>query len=155
MLNRRAWLGAAAASLTIFSGRDPLGAILQGPTLTARRNPGCGCCVKWVDHLKAMNFTVVMTEDAQLPAYKASLGVPADLYSCHTGIVQGYAIEGHVPGDVILRMLDEKPAIAGLGVGGMPPGSPGMESPGAAPFDVIAFTRDGKRSVYQRWAPKA
>jgi hypothetical protein len=89
--------------------------------------------------------------DSQLTAIKTRSGVPADLQSCHTATIGGYIVEGHVPAEDIQRMLKEKPAIVGIGVAGMPMGSPGMEQGGRTqPFNTTAFTKDGKQSVFAR-----
>ncbi len=88
--------------------------------------------------------------DSQLDQIKAKHGVPRALQSCHTALVGGYVIEGHVPADLILRLLKEKPPLAGLGVPGMPIGSPGMEGPNPEPYDVFAFDRRGKVRIYAR-----
>ena len=89
--------------------------------------------------------------DSQLSAVETQSGVPDDLQSCHTAKVGGYIVEGHVPAEDIQRMLKEKPAIAGIAVAGMPVGSPGMEQGGAKqPFNTIAFTKDGKKTVFAR-----
>jgi len=103
-------------------------------------------------HLQENGFRVEQRNTSQLAAVKQRLGVPARLESCHTAEVGGYIVEGHVPADLIRRMLDEKPQIAGLAVPGMPIGSPGMESPGQVPqpYQIIAWTRDGSMSVYDR-----
>jgi len=76
--------------------------------------------------------------------------VPEKLYSCHTALVQGYIIEGHVPADLIRRLLKERPEVAGLAVPGMAVGSPGMEGPNPQPYDVISFDKQGRTSVYAR-----
>src|SRR5215203_7192219 len=115
------------------------------------RSPTCGCCGKWVDHVKAAGFSPTVHQVEDVSPVKARGGVPADLQSCHTALIGGYVIEGHVPADVIQQLLTEKPKIAGLAVPGMPIGSPGMEQgPRVDPYEVIAFTRDGKRSVYAK-----
>lgn len=115
------------------------------------KTPTCGCCQKWVDHLKANGFAPVAEDLPSLGAIKEKSGVPADLQSCHTALVQGYVVEGHVPADVIHRLLKEKPKVAGISVPGMPIGSPGMEQGSRKdPYEVIAFTRDGKTSVYEK-----
>ena len=89
--------------------------------------------------------------DSQLNVVAIQSGVPADLQSCHTAKVGGYIVEGHVPAEDIQRMLKEKPAIAGIAVAGMPLGSPGMEQGGMKqPFSTIAFSKDGKRTVFAR-----
>ena len=90
---------------------------------------------------------------AQLTAIKNKYGIPQHLRSCHTGMVDNYIIEGHVPGHIITRLLREKPGVAGLAVPGMPIGSPGMEGPGAKPYHVFSFDRDGRVQVYDRVHP--
>ena len=89
--------------------------------------------------------------DSQLSAIKIQSGVPDDLQTCHTTKVGGYIVEGHVPAEDIQRLLKEKPAIAGIAVAGMPMGSPGMEQGGSKqPFNTVAFTKDGKKTVFAR-----
>lgn len=116
------------------------------------KSPTCGCCKAWVERMQAAGFDVRVTDlsEAALQKEKARLGVGDKLQSCHTAVVNGYVVEGHVPAADIQRMLREKPKIAGLAVPGMPRGSPGMEVPGGAKdaFDVIAFTKAGKNTVY-------
>ena len=106
-----------------------------------------------MEHLRARGFQVEANNvsDSQLGVIAIQSGVPGDLTSCHTAKVGGYIVEGHVPADDITRMLREKPAIAGIAVAGMPAGSPGMEQ-GATkqPFTTMAFTKDGKKSVFAR-----
>ncbi len=118
------------------------------------RDVGCMCCHAWADLMKASTrFTVTLKENDDLPALKQRLGVPPDLGSCHTAVVDGYVIEGHVPAEDILRLLDERPAgVRGIAVPGMPRGSPGMEQPNGAtdPYDVIAFRADGSSYVFAR-----
>ncbi len=101
-------------------------------------------------YLRANSFPVKAEDTEELAAIKKKHGVPANLQSCHTALVEGYVVEGHVPADLIDRLLRERPAIAGLAVPGMPSGSPGMESPGRAPepYQVIAFERSGRTSVF-------
>jgi hypothetical protein len=114
------------------------------------KTPTCGCCSKWVDHQQEAGFGVRTTDMPDLTDVKASHGVPRELESCHTALVAGYVLEGHVPGDDVKRLLEERPAIAGLAVPGMPIGSPGMEIPGSnvQPYDVIAFSNDGSTHVF-------
>lgn len=88
--------------------------------------------------------------DAQLAAIKAEHGVPVRLQACHTGVVEGYVIEGYVPADVMRRLLEERPDVVGLAVPGMPVGSPGMEGPNPQPYNVVAFDREGRTSVYEK-----
>lgn len=88
--------------------------------------------------------------DAQLVAIKEQYGIPGELEGCHTGVVGGYVVEGHVPAEVLRRLLRERPAVAGLAVPGMPPGSPGMEGPPPEPYNVVTFTKDGQIDIYER-----
>ena len=119
-----------------------------GPTVTVYKSPTCGCCGKWIAHLQAAGFTVVAHDTDDVSAVRSSMGVPFRLGSCHTARVGNYVIEGHVPADLITKLLTEHPAIAGLAVPGMVTGSPGLEGPGAQPYDVVAWDRAGKTSVY-------
>ncbi len=121
-------------------------------TVEVFKSPTCGCCTKWVDHLRANKFTVRTTDTDQVDAVKNKHGVPNVVRSCHTAIVGGYVIEGHVPAADIQRLLAERPAVVGLAVGGMPVGSPGMEVPGrpADPYDVFSFDKKGQTTVFAR-----
>jgi hypothetical protein len=123
------------------------------PAVVVYKSATCGCCGIWVQHLQARGFqaTVNNVSDSQLTRVAIESGVPADLQTCHTAKVGGYIVEGHVPAEDIQRMLKEKPAIAGIGVGGMPMGSPGMEQGGVKqPFNTMAFTKDGKQTVFAK-----
>lgn len=147
MLDRRSWLIAAVGAVAAGGlGARRLAAVRE--TVRVHKQPGCGCCDKWGDHLRAAGFDLTVEEDATLDAYRDRLGVPRTLRSCHTGVVGDYVVEGHVPADLIRRMLDEKPNIAGIAVPGMPLGSPGMEAGVKHAYDVIAFRPDGTTSVY-------
>lgn len=120
------------------------------------KSPTCGCCNGWVDHMREAGYTVEtvdIPQYADLQAVKRERGVPGDLGACHTGVVEGYTIEGHVPAESVERLLRERPDIKGLAVPGMPIGSPGMEGPNPQPYEVIAFTEDGERSVFERLDP--
>jgi hypothetical protein len=120
-------------------------------TVTVFKDPNCGCCKEWVTHLRKHAFKVVTRDTSDVAGIKATARVPRQLNSCHTAFVNGYVVEGHVPAADIQRMLEEKPRIAGIAVPGMPAGSPGMEVPGRVDrYDVVAFTRDGKTSVFAR-----
>jgi hypothetical protein len=122
----------------------------SAPTIAVVKDPGCGCCTKWVAHLERAGFKATVTESAAIDALKDSKGVPRAARSCHTGTVGGYVIEGHVPAADIKRLLKERPDVVGLAVPGMPAGSPGMEVPDGrvAPYDVIAFDRTGRTRVF-------
>jgi len=103
-----------------------------------------------VVHLRKAGFTVAIENRAELQPIKTQHQVPADLQACHTGLIEGYVIEGHVPADLIGRLLRERPKVLGLAVPGMPIGSPGMEAPGspAEPYRVFTFDRAGKKTVF-------
>jgi hypothetical protein len=104
-----------------------------------------------VEHLRTQNFDVRAIDVEDIDAVKRTYGVPRELGSCHTAVVGGYVVEGHVPGDAVTRMLKEKPAIAGIAVPGMPIGSPGMEVPGQKQaYEIVSFDRSGKYQVYER-----
>ena len=120
-------------------------------TITVYKDANCGCCKSWIEHLRKHSFTVIARDTNDLSGIKRTARVPERLGSCHTGIVNGYVVEGHVPAADIQRMLDEKPKIAGIAVPGMPVGSPGMEV-GARkdPYEVIAFSRDGSTKVFAK-----
>lgn len=120
--------------------------------ITVYKTPTCGCCKEWVKHVEANGFKAKTHDLQSLDETKRSLGVPERLQTCHTAVVGKYVIEGHVPADLVSRLVKEKPAnIIGLAVPGMPVGSPGMEvGKQKQPYDVIAFTKDGKQSVYAK-----
>lgn len=120
------------------------------PVVEVYKDPGCGCCSLWADHLKAAGFTVNVTEKADLAAFKTSHGVPQQARSCHTALVGGYVLEGHVPAADVQRLLKDKPAVVGIAVPGMPIGSPGMEVKGmkAAAYDVVSFDKQGATKVF-------
>lgn len=119
------------------------------PVVHVYKTPTCGCCADWVDHIEAAGFKTEVQDLSSLAPVKQRLGVPHDLESCHTAIVGDYVVEGHVPASTMIRMLREKPAIAGIAVPGMPMGSPGMEGPWKDAYDVVTFSRDGGRTVYE------
>lgn len=111
----------------------------------------CGCCTGWVDHLEHAGYTVEVEETDRPDEIKDALGVPAGLRSCHTAEIGGYVVEGHVPVDVIARLLEERPDVTGIAVPGMPVGSPGMEAADGTtePYDVVAFDASGGTRVYE------
>lgn len=119
-----------------------------GPEITVYKTPTCGCCTAWVDHLRAEGFQVTTHNLADLTETKREHGVPGELASCHTAVVEGYTVEGHVPADDIRRLLAERPAARGIAVPGMPAGSPGMEGAYAQPYEVYTFGEDGPIDVF-------
>jgi hypothetical protein len=153
--SRRSFLQAAAAGAAGLLVFPSIGRPLVAPTpITVYKSASCGCCKEWVKHLEKNGFApkVHDVSDAALAETKDTLGVPAALRSCHTAVVGKCVIEGHVPADLVKKVTTDKPAnVVGLAVPGMPVGSPGMEVAGRKDaYDVIAFTRDGKRSVYAK-----
>ena len=124
-----------------------LGSAAHAATMTMYKSPSCGCCGKWVEHVEKHGFTVKTVPTADMQAVKQRLKVPNEVASCHTTVVGGYVIEGHVPAADIKRLLAQKPEVRGIAVAGMPMGSPGMEVSGVKPqpYDVIAFGPTGQR----------
>lgn len=152
-MQRRSFLHAAALACALPGFAF---AKTAQPVIEVYKSATCGCCTQWIDHLRANGFKVNAQNVPNTAAYRAKLGVPQSLGSCHTGTTGGYALEGHVPAADIKRLLAEKPKAAGLAVPGMPMGSPGMEMPGerADAYDVLLFQADGKTTVYQHYAAK-
>lgn len=139
---------AAATAQAANSSRRPPDV---APAVTVFKDPNCGCCKEWIEHLRKHAFKVTAKDTSDVGTIKRSGRVPPQLVSCHTAFVNGYVIEGHVPAEDIRRLLEEKPKIAGLAVAGMPIGSPGMEVGNRKDkYDVIAFNRDGTTSVFAR-----
>lgn len=128
----------------------PSAALAVPAGMTVFRDPDCGCCGAWVDYLLRQGFIVEARLERNMAAVKRRLGVPDALASCHTAVIGGYVVEGHVPAEPIRRLLAERPAWIGISVPGMPIGSPGMEVPGQAPepFAVTAFGRGGTRGDF-------
>ena len=121
------------------------------PAVDVYKTPSCGCRHLWVEHLRANGFAVNAHDVDDTTGYRERAGVPQALGSCHTGMIGGYALEGHVPAREIKRLLAERPKIKGLAVPAMVPGSPGMEGPRSDPYDVLAFGADGRTTVYQHY----
>jgi hypothetical protein len=115
------------------------------------KTPTCSCCGLWVKHMRDKGFVVNVQDVPSTDVYRRKYGVPEQLSSCHTAIVEGYAIEGHVPAAEIQRLLKERPKAAGLAVPGMPLGSPGMEATHSEEYEVLLFKRDGKTSIYKQY----
>ena len=154
MISRRSFVAQAAGlglTLTVGPRLWALGSTAP-VTLTVYKSPTCGCCAKWVDHVKAAGFKTVVHEDEDMDSVKDALGVPRDMRSCHTAQVDKYLIEGHVPAEDITNLLARKPKAAGLAAPGMPASSPGMAVQGQPhePYDVLLFQRDGKAEVFAK-----
>jgi len=175
LVSRHVWSHAVAAKLTLmqyrFLGRIASAALVVSlvaaatpapryvtragsaapVTVTVFKDPNCGCCRSWVEHLRRHGFSVVVHDTSEVNGAKRTGRVPEPLYACHTAFVNGYVIEGHVPAADIQRLLRDAPKIAGIAVAGMPVGSPGMEMGTASEhYDVVAFNRDGRTHVFAR-----
>ena len=137
----------AAVGVGVFAGQA------SSQQMIVYESPTCGCCGEWVTHVRSAGFDV-QTEDVQnMLSVKLEHGISAGLGSCHTALIDGYVIEGHVPAEDILRLLQERPDVAGLSVPGMPVGSPGMEGPKPVAYDVLAFDDQGNTEVFASHAP--
>ncbi len=148
MIHRRDVL-LAAASVCVLAA---VGAQAAPARLAIKvyKDPSCGCCTAWADRLTAAGFDVTVEARDDMAALKAKLGVPEALASCHTGVIAGYAIEGHVPPEDIKRLVAKRPAAKGIAVPGMPVNSPGMEVPGEEnePYTVWLFRKDGTHEAF-------
>lgn len=144
---RRRILAAAIASIAL----DALAQVRAAPVVEVYKSATCGCCGKWIDHLRAAGFTVRAQDVSEPARYREKFGVPEALGSCHTATVGGYALEGHVPAREIRRLLAERPKARGLAVPSMPPGSPGMEGPPPQPYAVLLFDERGRTTVFARY----
>ncbi|MEO8448599.1 MAG: DUF411 domain-containing protein [Gemmatimonadota bacterium] len=143
-------LGAAVAALAGLS-RIAAGAT-RGEAMIVYKDPSCGCCGKWIEHVKAAGFTVSVQDTPNMDAIKQRYKVGDALKSCHTAVVGGYVVEGHVPAADIKRLLVEKPKVAGLTIPGMPASAPGMDMTPFRPYDVLAFDGTGKTTVFAKHA---
>lgn len=145
-ISRRDFLAGFGALALVFSvPGHPRAEML--PLVTVTKDPSCGCCDGWVEHIEAAGFPVQVVESDDVFILKQRLGVPMELASCHTAEVGGYVIEGHVPAAAVKRLLAERPAMVGLAVPGMPAGSPGMDFAGVEPepYEVFLFDASGHR----------
>jgi hypothetical protein len=149
-MKRRNFLNAVAAAAASLS--LPAWGATSLPLVEVYKNPDCGCCGAWVDHLKAAGFPVKVYETQDTGAVRKRHGIPDQFGSCHTGVVAGYALEGHVPAEDVKRLLARKPVAAGLSVPGMPVGSPGMEVGSRKdPYQVLLIDKAGRSSVFARY----
>lgn len=123
--------------------------VSEDADITVYKNRYCGCCHAWIDHLRASGLSVAVQDVDSTYPLRSEFGVPDSMASCHTAIAGDYWVEGHVPADLVQRLLAEQPAdIEGIAVPGMPIGSPGMEGPNAVTYDVVAYARDATTSIY-------
>jgi hypothetical protein len=155
MITRRKFVEQAAGlAFASIGGRALLAQAQINPAtpIDVYKSASCGCCAKWVDHLRASGFAPTVHDEEDMDAIKDELGVPKGVRSCHTAVLGRYLVEGHVPASDLRSLLAKHPAIAGLAVPGMPSSTPGMAAPGAPVegFEVLAFQHDGKTQSYAR-----
>ena len=144
-------LGASFLALALTTGASrpaPVDAAAKEPTITVYKDASCGCCKSWIEHLVKHGYRVDAKDSPDMTEIKRTLGVPERLDACHTAVVNGYLIEGHVPAADIARLLKTKPKVAGLAVPGMPMGSPGMEGPRTQHYEVLSFDKAGKTKIF-------
>jgi len=148
-LHRRHFISVCAATVAAPAFAEP-----SAPLIEVWKDPSCGCCKDWIKHLEADGFKVRVFETGNT-AMRGRLGIPAQLGSCHTARVGGYAVEGHVPTREIRRLLKERPTAIGLAVPAMPVGSPGMDGPEYRgrrdPYDVLLVAQGGRSTVFQTY----
>lgn len=119
------------------------------PGVVLYKSALCGCCSKWADHMRAAGFRVTIREIGSLTTIEDRYGVPKGATSCHTALTGGYVVVGHVPADVVQRLLTERPPIAGISAPGMPQSAPGMDGR-PDHYDIVAFDREGHTRVYAK-----
>lgn len=140
-----ATLAATLALTACAVGEDSAGVsadarTVDAPTMTIYRSPDCSCCHAWADIARGNGWTVASADKLDMNAFKTEVGVPVEYASCHTAVVDGYFVEGHVPLAAVERLLADRPDIDGIALPGMPPGSPGMGGTAEGPFEVLAIT---------------
>ncbi len=149
-MHRREFMKTAFGASAVLIGSPALLRAWNAPAkMTVYKSPSCGCCAEWVSYMKEHDFDVTVVDLNDLSKIKSSWGVPPKLESCHTAMVGTYVIEGHVPADLVRKMLTGKPKIVGLAVPGMPVDAPGMGG-GNTPYEVISWTKAGKTAVYAK-----
>ena len=151
-VSRRELLGTMAAALAVAAlpGRAEAQTTRSAGRLEVYKDPQCGCCSMWVDHMKANGFTAVVQE-VDVSPIKAKYKITPALASCHTTLIGGYVVEGHVPAADVKRLLTEKPkGIVGLTIPGMPQSAPGMDMKPFQPYTVLSFDAQGKTAVYAK-----
>lgn len=148
----RRWLARMGTSMLFAALFAP--AAMAANALAVYSDPSCGCCGAWVDYLRAQGYTVTVHQDQPMAAVKARLGVPPGTTSCHTAVIDGYVVEGHVPVEDVRRLLAERPDARGLTAPGMPMGSPGMEMGAPERYDVVLIGRDGSTRIFASHGPQ-
>ena len=150
-LNRRHLIAGTIMSMSMLTSGM---AIAAGP-MTVYKDPQCGCCEQWADAMEAAGFKVDIRDEADMTPIKTRFGVPADMEGCHTAVIDGYVVEGHVPLEALQKLVTEKPDVAGIAVPGMPAGSLGMGDDPKASYDVytIAKTSGAAATIYYKVRP--
>ena len=145
----------AAGEATTTLAASPTRAVADAlPKALVYKTPSCGCCNLWVDHMREAGFEVDARNLNDLIPVKIDAGVPPRMSSCHTALIDGYVVEGHIPAEHVKRLLEERPDVVGIAVPGMPIGSPGMEGIGARPYQVLSWDREGNVEVYAEVDPR-
>lgn len=142
-------IGLLITGCSLAQGPEPIAQAALASEINVFRSPTCGCCGLWIEHMRDAGFQINdhITED--MAAIKEQYDIPDNLTSCHTAVVDGYVVEGHIPAADVARLLTEKPDIAGITVPGMPVGSPGMESGSyVESYTVFAFDKNGTTTSF-------
>jgi hypothetical protein len=147
-MHRRRFLSFVAAATLSGVGHAAKPAL---PPMTVYKTPECGCCGKWVEHVRAAGFRVAVHDVESTAAYREKAGVPRTLAGCHTALVGGYTVEGHVPAADVKKLLAQRPAARGLVVPQMPQTSPGMDRPHGEAWDVLLLAKDGSTHVFTHY----
>ncbi len=152
MKNKKLWVITLSITLTIFSAVLLSQRVSADVEMTVYKSPTCGCCHKWIEHMEENGFTVKAVDVRDVNPVKQHYGINPNQASCHTALVEGYVVEGHVPASDVKRMLAEKPDILGLSVPGMPVGSPGMEMGDRVDnYSVMAIDHQGNSRVFNQY----
>lgn len=142
----------AVAAWWVAGARESRHASTAGSAeLVVYRSPACTCCRAWAEYMEESGFTVRVVDRSYVVKLKYDLDVPTNVFSCHTSVIEGYVVEGHVPASTVRRYLAAGAPGEGVAVPGMPAGSPGMPGPQPASFDVFTFEADGRTAVFESW----
>ncbi len=150
-LPRRRALGLIGAGALVLLSPAARLSLKPAAEIKIYTSPYCGCCGSWTKILRKHGYEAKVFKMNDLSRVKRQAKLPANLESCHTAVIDGYFVEGHVPVEAIEKMLAERPRIVGIAVGGMPTGSPGMPGPDPEPYDVVAYTAAGRQDVYMSY----
>jgi hypothetical protein len=142
---------AVLGMVLLLAGMVPR-AQVSAPEVVVYKTATCGCCTHWVDHMRANGFSIASHDVTDINRVKSEHGVPSEAASCHTAVVDGYVVEGHVPADAVQRLLRERPSVSGIAVPGMPAGSPGMELPSGRrdAYSIVTFDEDGQIGLFEQ-----